>query len=437
MEPTHADVIVIGAGAAGLAAAGTLAEAGRAVLLLEARAEVGGRMRTRHAAGLTVPLELGAEFIHGEAQQTRGVLGRAGIASVDVHGQRWRLRAGRLEPARDWLQGITTAMQRAPVLAERDLSFDALLAEHLPGVDAEAKSAARRMAEGFDAADTARASARALVAEWSGDTLGNAPQSRPAGGYRALCEALLGPLRTADVRLRLRSVVRAVHWTPQAVTVRGERLGEPFAARAPCAIVTLPLGVLQHAGAGGVEFSPPLAAKGAALALLASGSIVKLLLRFTAPFWRDLAAGRYADAAFFHAPTADIPTFWTAAPEPAPLLVAWCGGPPAARLAARGEAAVLRAALSALGQLFGTRAAAAGRLAGYHLHDWEHDPCARGAYSYVLVGGGRARDLLGAPLAETLYFAGEATDPEEAGTVNGALRSGVRAAGEVLARRAR
>ena len=249
MEPTHADVIVIGAGAAGLAAAGTLAEAGRAVLLLEARAEVGGRMRTRHAAGLTVPLELGAEFIHGEAQQTRGVLGRAGIASVDVHGQRWRLRAGRLEPARDWLQGITTAMQRAPVLAERDLSFDALLAEHLPGVDAEAKSAARRMAEGFDAADTARASARALVAEWSGDTLGNAPQSRPAGGYRALCEALLGPLRTADVRLRLRSVVRAVHWTPQAVTVRGERLGEPFAARAPCAIVTLPLGVLQHAGA--------------------------------------------------------------------------------------------------------------------------------------------------------------------------------------------
>ncbi len=75
------------------------------------------------------------------------------------------------------------------------------------------------------------------------------------------------------------------------------------------------------------------------------------------------------------------------------------------------------------------------RLEAAWLHDWQEDPCARGAYSYVTVGGGRARRALAAPLRDTLFFAGEATDYEgEHGTVAGALRSGVRAARELVKR---
>ncbi|MGZ8263054.1 MAG: FAD-dependent oxidoreductase, partial [Burkholderiales bacterium] len=70
---------------------------------------------------------------------------------------------------------------------------------------------------------------------------------------------------------------------------------------------------------------------------------------------------------------------------------------------------------------------------GAWLHDWQRDPYARGAYSYVVVGGDKARAQLAAPLAGTLFFAGEAADAEgEAGTVAGALQSGLRAAREVL-----
>lgn len=161
---------------------------------------------------------------------------------------------------------------------------------------------------------------------------------------------------------------------------------------------------------------------------------MKLLLRFAAPFWEDLHGGRYRDAAFFHAPHAPVPTFWTAAPARAPLLVAWAGGPRAQRLsAAASHADLVRTAIASLRTLFGTRVDVAGQLEGYYYHDWQHDPFARGAYSYALVGADEAREVLARPIEATVFFAGEATDSDEAGTVTGALQSGLRAARETLA----
>jgi monoamine oxidase len=91
----------------------------------------------------------------------------------------------------------------------------------------------------------------------------------------------------------------------------------------------------------------------------------------------------------------------------------------------------VQAAADSVAAIF-PRARAADRLEGAHVHDWSADPFARGAYSYVTVGGRTARRRLAAPLAGTLFFAGEATDDESAATVEGALRSGERAAREIL-----
>ena len=433
MSHTDADVIVIGAGAAGLAAAGALVRAGRAVLLLEARDRIGGRICTRHEPALPVPLELGAEFIHGPAPLTRALLERGGSGAIDAAGSRWRLREGELQPAADWLDELSAAFGSAGILRQQDLSFDALL-EQLP-LRPETKVAARRMAEGFDAADTARASARAIAAEWAGDTLGDTPQSRPEGGYAALLAALMQPLHAAGARVQLQSPVHSVLWSHGSVSVAGERLGARFEARAARAILTLPLGVLLagDSGEGGVHFAPALARKRAALQGLASGAVLKVLLRFRTPFWEQLQQGRYRDATFFHTPEALFPTFWTSYPARSPLLVAWSGGPRAQQLAAGASSAqIARAAVTALGSLFGAAAEVDRLLEAYYLHDWQSDPYACGAYSYVLVGGGQARAQLGEPLEGTLFFAGEATDRQEAGTVSGALRSGVRAAQQVL-----
>ncbi|MBS0578178.1 MAG: FAD-dependent oxidoreductase [Proteobacteria bacterium] len=428
-----ADVIVIGAGAAGLAAAGQISRAGRSVLLLEARDRVGGRIRTRHEPGIAVPIELGAEFIHGSAPLTRALLDSAACPVVHAADSHWSVHAGRLVRRDALFPQVIAAIGRTSVLQRRDMSFADFLSRYvrLPG---EARQFALRMAEGFDAVDTAQASARALVAEWTGDILGEAPQSRPAHGYDCLLGALLAPQQAGALQLKTSATVRGVRWFRDQVRVAGDFAGIPFRARARQAIVTLPLGVLQQSdpAAGAVHFSPPLTAKADALRLLASGAILKMVLRFRSAFWEEIAQGRYRGAGFFHAPGAAIPTFWTAGAR-APLLIAWVGGPPAARLARRAPRARLTLALRSLQALFGRAVDVPAEVRGCYEHDWQLDPHARGAYSYVRVGGDGARADLARPLEDTLFFAGEATDTHnESGTVAGALDSGRRAAAEVL-----
>jgi len=410
-------LIVIGAGAAGLAAAAALVREGHSVLILEARDRVGGRCWTRRMPGLDIPVELGAEFIHGEAASTHALLAEAGIAAVDSTREQRYLERGRLRRMNAFAEA-QRAVRRAPPL-ERDVSFAQLLAR--TRVSRKTKTFARMMVQGFDAADPARVSARSILEEWGeGGSLG-ASQPRPQGGYGALCDWLAHSVVARGARLRLDSPVTTLTWKRGNVVVKGRS----FAFRARRAIVTLPLGVLQSNSA---LFKPSLDMKQAALRKLASGPVIRVAMRFHTPFWE----ARAPEVAFFHVPEAPFPTFWTPLPMRAPLLTAWAGGPKAARLSGSSRDALLAAALRSVGMVFGRERALKAQLDAALVQDWQADPCSRGGYSYVRVGGEGARERLAEPLDDTLYFAGEATDVEEAGTVAGALRSGERGAREVL-----
>jgi monoamine oxidase len=386
------------------------------VLVLEARERVGGRCWTRRMPGLEVPVELGAEFIHGEAQATYALLRQAGITAVDSTREQRYFEGGRLRRVNIFAQA-QRAIHGASI--DKDLSFDRFLARRrLPQ---KTRTFARTMVQGFDAADPRRVSARSIVEEWGeGGSLG-ASQPRPLGGYGALFDWLANAVVESGARLQLESIVRELRWERGAVTVRGTFLGRAFVAKAPRAIVTLPLGVLQS---NAVRFIPSLG-KQAALKKLASGPVIRVAMRFHAPFWERRAPG----VAFFHNPKAPFPTFWTPLPMRAALLTAWAGGPKAARLTGSAPRDLVRAALSTVESVFGK----APGLAAAYVQDWQHDLYSRGGYSYLLVGGEGARGALAAPVDQTLFFAGEATDMEEAGTVAGALRSGMRAAREIQA----
>lgn len=116
------------------------------------------------------------------------------------------------------------------------------------------------------------------------------------------------------------------------------------------------------------------------------------------------------------------------------MITGWSAGPNAEDLLQRSEIEIREAALASLSRItLGSAPLMRTLLEEMHLHKWKDDPFARGAYSYVPVGAMPDRDLLAEPVAETLYFAGEATENTgHGGTVNGAMATGERAAVQVL-----
>ena len=197
------------------------------------------------------------------------------------------------------------------------------------------------------------------------------------------------------------------------------------------AVVTVPVGMLQGRalGPGVIRFWPPLREKSNALKSFRMGSVTRLVLEFAQPFWEEQAPG----ITFFHDPEGILPVWWTLRPLEAPVLVAWAGGTKSLEIAPFGKDWLVRKALTSLGKYFGRSREEMDRLlVGSRFHDWNEDPYSQGGYSYLRVGGAGAPEALGEPLKDTLYFAGEATCEAAIGTVEGALVSARRVAGEIL-----
>jgi monoamine oxidase len=427
------DVLVVGAGAAGLAAASMLAEAGKRVCVLEARDRVGGRIFSRIEPDVPIALELGAEFVHGRSPSTSRWLRRFNKPLIDASQTRFSLRNGKLDGADRLFEDMKAGLERIRVPTQ-DLSFaDFLNGPARKVLPPRVREFARTLVEGFDAADVTRVSAREILREWSGSSAADAPTFRPQGGYGSLISAIASDLDPSRAHLHLNTIVNEVLWQRGVVEIVASHLGQPEKFTAQQAIITLPLGVLQlpMQSPYAVRFDPPLRSKQAALAGLASGPVIKVMLQFREPFWEELDGGRLRQAAFLHAPGASFPTFWTALPMRVPVIAAWCAGPNAARLSGLDESLVIARALESLESVFGQRTQVQTQLRAAHVHDWQADPFACGAYSFVTVGAGSARKALARPLQETLYFAGEATNSDEAATVAGALQSGERAARQV------
>jgi monoamine oxidase len=436
-----AEVIVVGAGAAGLAAARDLSAAGLRVLVLEARDRVGGRVHTIRDPSLPVPVELGAEFIHGEPRETWEIVERANLLACEVPGRHWQLRGGRLTTSDDFWSKIEKVFERLKREGGRDRSFAEFLAEGRE--DESAREAARLYVEGFHAARAERAGTRGLLkAEEASDRVKGDKQFRLLDGYGCVVEALRDEVLRGGGEIRLGAAVTELRWRTGGaeLSARGpEGAGAVYAA--PRVVVTLPLGLLQEQdGEGAVRFAPELPEKREAARRLEMGHVVRVTLRFRERFWErvELPAGdetrSLSEMAFLHSPETAVPTWWTALPVRAPLLVAWAGGTAADRLDGGVEDSRVESALESLARLLGVaRADVDAQLEAAHTHDWRRDPFARGAYSYLPVGGVEAQESLARPVAGTLFFAGEATNTDgHNGTVHGAVATGRRAAREVL-----
>ena len=413
---TECDVVVVGAGVAGLSAARRVREAGRSCELLEASARIGGRAHTVAVRG--EPFDAGAYWFHAAERNplvpiARGAGDRLRESDREM---RWRTMVdGR--PATDAqnsdherTEAAVARLGQRAARAEPDVSLAEAITPlaHLPWL---------ATVEMFEATLIAAADARALsVRDWQDNTLdgGNVV---PEGGMGAFVA------RRLATAARLSCAVRRVRWGGPAQVET-----ESGSVSAKAVIVTVSTGVLR---AGGIAFDPPLPASHLeALDGLPMGQCEKVALvgppgeRFGLPV--SCGVRRRLDRR--HEATVSL----IAWPLGLAHLVGFVG---ASSLAAIGTG---RDALAAFARTEAARVIGLGSpdtLEIAAMSAWGADPLFGGAYAYARVGRAGARAALGEPLADgRLVLAGEAVAPDGlAGTVGGAWRSGRAAAETVLA----
>lgn len=404
------DVIIVGAGAAGLAAARTLLAQGRTVAVLEARDRIGGRVWTEpDVAGH--PVDHGASFIHVWPDNPWTQLARR-LGFPTVVDQRRRFL-------------FVDGCEAAPAVFQNFMDARKLAVEQVEAEASEANdcSIADAVAPDGPFAPQARASLGPWLLGAENRDASALDFSRGVSGEDRLVPNGYGRLVAAygrGVPVRLQSAVTRIRVRQGGVEVEtdGARL------RAGHAIVTVPLGVLA---AERIRFEPGLEADHIeAIQGLPMGLLAKIVLAFDGdPFGMG-------DGFYVHENTrTDEAALYFCRPAGSDHVIAFVGGDLARRLEMEGEAAAGDFALAPLRRLFGHRVDR--HLAAVRQTRWGVDPWSLGSYSVARPGAADCRLAFQRPHAKHVHFAGEAAAPDGwPATVAGAFMSGRKAAKRIL-----
>src|ERR1700726_445490 len=337
--PDH--IVVIGAGAAGLMAARELARAGKRVSILEARDRCGGRIHPLPAAKFGYPAEGGAEFVHGEAPVTHGLLREAGLSLLPIQGTQWTVEDGKFsrEQSRDPHEA---ELHKVLQELKDDMTVAEFLRRHFAGPEyGRLRHSIERMVEGYDAADPERASILALRDEWMDG--GRRTQARIIGGYGALVDFLTAECRNQGVAIHLGSAVSAI----EASNGRGVvHCANGDAHECDAVVLTVPLPLLKDIALPSMERE-----RAAAAAQIGFGNVIKIVMRFETRWWLDERKD-LADLTFLLSEER-IPVWWTQHPCDLPVLTGWLGGPKTAGMAQLNERETIEAGLASLADIFG------------------------------------------------------------------------------------
>lgn len=437
------DVIIVGAGVSGLTAALELGKREISVLILEARNRIGGRIFTLREPQLRTPIELGAEFVHGEPPEVLEFFGGTSSGLIEVQGDNWCSSGGVLSPC-NFFEQVDQILQKMDD-KQPDESFSDFLARCCPNVKADpkvedAKKRATAYVSGFNAADPSLVGVHWLVESMRAEERIHGERAfRPRNGYAELVEILQNELRNLQVFVRSNVVVREITWqvgSVELITRTPDGDGKFSAQRV---LISVPLAVLQvpPTDEGAIQFAPPLPQqKLAALAKMEMGKVIRVVFRFRSRFWGRISPmprRSLSNMSFLFTEDSTFPTWWTRTPADSATLTGWAPFRAAELLSGKSESSVVEEGLETLARVLNfPRENLEREFLSAHFHDWQADAFSRGAYSYAKFGSDGAQAALAAPLEQTLFFAGEATDTSgNNGTVHGAIASGRRAAREI------
>lgn len=424
------DIVIIGAGASGLVAARELSKKGKKVIIVEARGRAGGRIHTLNDKRFDLPVETGAEFIHGDLFYTKELLKEAGIPFTKIGGSLYRAKDGQLFEQHEFIEYEEELMHQLKSLQE-DMTVKDFLDTYFPGAKYEMlRKSLTSFVEGYDAADADHASCFALLQELLGEDSEN--QYRITGGYTRLIDWLVHECKQAGCELHLSTVVSSIKWSSGEVLVTTTDNRSFTAAQV---LITVPVAVLQASPGqlGHITISPLPAPVENAIHVLGSTGVIKCILQFEEDFWnKAVVMESSGDVGFLFADTT-VPTWWTQYPNKNGMITGWLAGPSSLQFKESTEEELLSQALQSLAILFHKDATEIRRLLkGYHIFNWTSDPFTRGAYVYEKLASKHAKRILNTPLENTLCFAGEGVyEGEQRGTVEGALLSGREAAAKL------
>jgi monoamine oxidase len=421
------DVLIIGAGAAGLMAAYKLSQKGKKIIVLEARGRTGGRIHTLSDQDFFKQAELGAEFIHGDLPVTLNLLKEAGIAYEHAGGEMLQYAGSKFTCNENFIEHWDLLIEKLKDL-KADKSIGEFLTHEFSGEKYKSmRSSVTQYVSGYDTADVHKASAFALRREWLSED--DDAQHRVTNGYCSMINYLANSCKKAGGLIYLNSIVKNIDWETgkvKAITADGSQYS------ANKLILAMPLGVLQ-AGAKekcAVAFNPPIPKYLSAINKLGFGAIIKFLLEFDAAFWENEAVQKNIEKNLqnmaFIISDQEIPTWWTQYPRRSSLLTGWLGGQPAEERKSKSTDELLQLALQSLSNIFKLKVdELKTRLVAWNIANWTTDPFTLGSYVYDTIEAPEARKVLIEAIDDTLYFAGEYLyDGPAMGTVEAALTSG-------------